>query len=141
MRVRWNTKPFLAKLERHEQRQLDKAAITLQNYIKQSFGNSGVTGTRSGASKKERAANRSKLGNPPNIDTGNLKRNISFAKPVGRPSVRQVGTGIGNAKSVGYAMYLEFGTSRMWERPYLRPALINNRAKLKKILTEKMRAA
>lgn len=56
----------------------------------------------------------SKPGEPPNNDTGNLKNNIETSQP--EPLVAEVRS---NAE---YAAALEFGTSKMGARPYMRPA-------------------
>jgi hypothetical protein len=137
--VRWYPEQFKARLDRHIQGNLDRAAILLTNYIVGSFGDSGVTGTRSGATKAQRAANRSKPWGPPNVDTGHLKRNVGYDKPGGRPLVRRVGTGIGNKASVGYAMWLEFGTRKTLPRPFLRPPLQTQRTAIRRELTRPMR--
>ena len=135
----WRGAEFKRKLGRHIDKNLDMAAIFLTNDIKQSFGNSGVTGQRSGATRAQRAANRSQPWGPPNVDTGHLKRNTGWDRPSGRPGVRRIGTGIGNKQSVGYAMWLEFGTRKMLPRPFLRPSIPRNLRKLRAILTRKMR--
>lgn len=138
----WKGEEFKTKLKRHIQQSLDIAAITLVNDIKSSFGSSGGTligRTLSGATKEQRAANRSKPGGPPNVDTGHLKRNIGFDRPIGRPLIRRIGTGIGNKESVGYALWLELGTRFMLPRPYLRPALHRNRAKILRLISRPMK--
>lgn len=58
----------------------------------------------------------SRPGEPPNEDTGRLTRGIKVVKHRGRNAVQVV-------SEAPYAGFLEFGTSRMAERPYLRPAL------------------
>jgi len=131
----WHGKEYQAKIEKGMQRNMDRAAITLVSIVRNSFGDSGVTGTISGATRSQRAANRSKPGAPPHVDTGHLKANVAWMKDVARPLVRKVGTGVGNAKSVGYAMWLEFGTKRMAARPFLRPALKKHKTKLKREIT------
>ena len=136
--TKWFPEQFKAELKAHIDRNLDMAASTLASFIRGSFGSSGQSGGRSGATKAQRAGNRSMPWGPPNVDTGHLKRNIGFEKPVDRPSVRRVGTGIGNAESVGYALWLESGTRRMRPRPFLRPALSKTRRRLKMILSRPM---
>lgn len=60
---------------------------------------------------------RSKPGEPPRVQTGTLKRSITTDfSDLGR-FIGRVGT------NVEYAPYLEFGTSRMAARPFLRPAV------------------
>lgn len=139
MTIRWYPERFKAKLNTQMQRNLDRASIALTNEITDSFGSSGADGERSGATKAQRAANRSQAWGPPNVDTGHLKRNIGYDKPAGRPLVRRVGTSIGSKDSVGYAMWLEFGTRGMLPRPFLRPALQRMRTRLRKMLTTPMR--
>jgi len=137
--VRWHPEQFQARLKRHMNRNLDMAAISLASFIRGSFGNSGATGTRSGATKAQRAANRSMAWGPPNVDTGHLKRNVGHDTPAGRPAVRRVGTGIGNKDSVGYAMWLEYGTRSTLPRPFLRPALQKMRTMIRRMITRPMR--
>lgn len=65
-------------------------------------------------------------GRPPAVDTGNLKNSI-VARPAGR----------GKAEvSIGaeYAIYLEYGTTRMAARPFLRPAVERISEKAKEIV-------
>lgn len=130
----WKGEEYKKKIKRGLNANLDLAAIFLVRDIKQSFGDTGVAGGRSGATKAQRAANRSKPGGPPNVDTGHLKRNIGYDTPTRALLVRRIGTGIGNAEHVGYAIYLELGTSKMDARPFLRTALARNRAKLRQLL-------
>jgi len=141
----WYGKEYIKAFENHMKKNLNRAAIVVTREITSSFGNSGVTGGRSGATRQERAANRSKAWGPPNVDTGHLKRNIGWDRPAGRPLVRRVGTSIGNKESVGYAMWLEFGTrprkngkGGILPRPYLRPGLANARDKIRRELTRPM---
>lgn len=56
-------------------------------------------------------------GEAPNNDTGNLKNNIRETLP--KPLEAHV------TSSAGYAAALEFGTSRIEPRPYMRPARDN----------------
>jgi len=54
-------------------------------------------------------------GNPPNTDTGNLVSNITVQKIAG-------GFDVGSRSGAPYGVALEFGTSKMMPRPWLRPA-------------------
>lgn len=138
--VVWYGKEFESFFEKKEQRFLDAAAIAYQGAVIGSFGDSGASGSRSGATRQERAANRSATGGPPNVDTGHLKRNIGFAKPAGRPRTRIVGTGIGGKSSVGYATWLEKGTRYIPEgRPYLLPMLVKMRSKFRSMAKRMMK--
>jgi len=114
---------FLQKMNSRTERFLDAVAVMAVDSVVGSFGDSGVAGGRSGATRQERAGNRSKPWGPPNVDTGHLKRNIGWAKDPIRALLRRVGTSIGNKESVGYAMWLEFGTRKMMPRPFLRPLI------------------
>jgi len=136
---RWYGRNYEAKTRVRMGQNMDAAAIFLANKIIGSFGSSGTTGGRSGATRQQRATNRSKPWGPPNVDTGHLRRNVGYDIPAGRPLSRRIGTGIGNKESVGYAMWLEFGTRKMLPRPCLRPAIWNNRATLQRIMTRPMR--
>jgi len=116
---------------------LDAAALFYVRFIRQRFPDSGVSGTRSGATKAQRAANRSKPWGVPHVDTGHLRKNVDMDKP--RRLTRRIGTGVGNAESVGYAMWLEFGTRKMLPRPWLRPGIWYGRDQAKRLLTRKVR--
>lgn len=105
---------------------LTRVALLLQKDIKKSMG-SGPKGNNadkvkaSGMGKGVRSFQPSAPWTPPNIQTAFLKNNINWDKP--GQLVRRVGTGVGNAKTVGYGMFLEFGTRYMLPRPWLRPAV------------------
>ena len=75
--------------------------------------------------------------NPPAVDSGDLRRSITFTveteenKVIGR---------VGSTKlDPPYGAYLEFGTSRMIQRPWLRPALERNREVIKENIKEGVR--
>lgn len=59
-------------------------------------------------------------GQPPNRDTGNLDKSIDVRVNPSRKSVTVLA-------SAEYAAALEFGTSKIAARPFLRPALIRNK--------------
>ena len=65
----------------------------------------------------------SRPGEPPNADTHNLDLGIDVRVSQSRLSVRVVSTAI-------YSAALEFGTSRIAPRPFMRPALQRNRNRL-----------
>lgn len=68
-------------------------------------------------------------GQPPNEDTGTLRRSIETR--VGGPNLVIVQAGGGETD---YAAFLEFGTSRMAARPFMRPAAEQNRAEITKLV-------
>lgn len=65
-------------------------------------------------------------GQPPNEDTGTLRRNIETE--IGGPNLVRV---------VSYAPYsaaLEFGTSRLESRPFMRPAATKTRPEIERLV-------
>lgn len=63
--------------------------------------------------------------NYPNADTGNLTKNIHVVFPVsGKGLVSHV------ESRAAYSAFLEFGTREMQERPFMQPALEENRRKI-----------
>lgn len=66
-------------------------------------------------------------GNPPAVDTGTLRRSITY-KVDEAEKTGYVGSTI---KNPPYGVYLEYGTSRMKPRPWLRPALEKSLPKIK----------
>lgn len=73
---------------------------------------------------------RSAPGEPPKNDTGVLKNNIETSMP--GPLEAQV------ASNAPYAGDLEFGTSKMAARPYMRPARDKLAPKIQKLFAEKI---
>jgi len=69
-------------------------------------------------------------GETPAVDTGVLVNSINteLVSSSDSEAWAQVGTG------VEYAEWLEFGTSKMAARPFMRPAYDNNEAKIKDII-------
>lgn len=65
----------------------------------------------------------SKPGDPPNADTHRLDLSIDIEVNPSRKSVSVI-------SRAPYSAYLEFGTSRMAERPFMRPALRRNRNRI-----------
>ncbi len=61
------------------------------------------------------------------VDTGNLRQSITHKVNDAEASVR-IGT------NVEYAAHVEFGTIKMNTQPYLRPALLENKQAIGKIL-------
>lgn len=65
----------------------------------------------------------SQPGQPPNADTHRLDLSIDVVVEPSGKSVRVV-------SRAPYSSYLEFGTSRIAERPFMRPALRRNRKRI-----------
>lgn len=80
----------------------------------------------------------SKPGDAPNKDTGNLIRNIRVSKTKGNTRKGYSAT----VKAVTpYAYDLEYGTSKMKPRPFMRPALAKNKKKIESLIINAVRAA
>lgn len=137
MPIKWYGPQITRRVSRHVEQNLDMAATHIQAAIVRSFGDSGVTGTMSGATAKDRAGNRSAAWGPPNRDAGHLAGNIGVDRS--RRMRRRVGTGIGNKATVGYANWLEFGTRHMLPRPFIRPPFWNDRTAIRRYLGRPMR--
>lgn len=75
----------------------------------------------------------SKPGEPPNQDTGTLANNIETVQI--SPLKVEV------SSNAPYAAYLEYGTSRMAERPYMRPAVERTRPKVLELIQLAVRRA
>lgn len=100
----------LAKMLRAAGPELGKAIYVAADAIRVEAKRSITAGSVSG-----RGHVASSPGEPPNRDTGHLDTNIEAAK-----------TGPLEAETrstASYAAALEFGTSKMAERPYMRPAV------------------
>jgi HK97 gp10 family phage protein len=69
-------------------------------------------------------------GEPPNRDTGTLQAHLETTNP--RPLVAEV------RSEAEYAAALEFGTSRMAPRPYMRPARDAEEPKIQRLFASEM---
>lgn len=136
----WYAKQVMAQVEAKVQQNMDRAAIYLQGDIVKSFGSpppepDNRGGFKKNSSKKWKRRFHSAPGEPPYVQTGMLRRSITWAAP--GPMTRLVGSSLqpqGGEGSHSYAYYLEYGTSKMKSRPYLRPALARCRAILFRII-------
>ena len=72
--------------------------------------------------------------NPPAPDTGNLRESIRYeVKNESREIYGIVGS---TQKDPPYAFYLEYGTSKMIERPWLRPAMRQNSEFIRSVISK-----
>ncbi|MFA5401617.1 MAG: hypothetical protein WC359_14300 [Dehalococcoidia bacterium] len=132
------------QVEARVQENMDKAAIYLVNDVVKSFGSpsaypeGGVRVGRDQHRQKEknfRQGQHSAPGDPPFVQTGMLRRSITWNAP--SKLVRLVGSALkpqGGGKG-SYALCLEYGTNKMAARPYLRPALARCKATLFRIIS------
>lgn len=74
-------------------------------------------------------------GQPPNADTRFLDTHIETTIQNQNPPLVHV------TSQAGYSAFLEFGTSKMAERPFMRPALAKKRARLGQLVEAAIRKA
>lgn len=74
-------------------------------------------------------------GNPPAPDTGNLRNSIRY-EIHGQNSKEVYGVVGSTQKDPPYGTYLEYGTTRVAPRPWLRPAMIKNESFIRKSLAD-----
>lgn len=110
-RIHRNRLRRLANIKTESLRELYAAAEVVREDAKQSIRAGAVSGPGHIPSRP---------GEPPNADTHELDLSLDSILNEGRRSVSVV-------SRAPYAAFLEFGTSRMAARPYLRPALLRNR--------------
>ena len=142
----WRAQAVMAQVEAQVQQNMDRAAIYLVNDVVRSFGSPSAMpdigllkhrghGNFTPLKEKEwRGMQSSAPGDPPFVQTGMLRRSITWDAPA--KLVRLVGSALkpqGNSSS--YALCLEYGTNKMAARPYLRPALARCKAKLFQIIS------
>lgn len=107
----------LTKYQKQFQQIVAMGANSIRNTAVQSIQESGSQGRRYGTHIASTA------GNPPNTDTGFLVSNIHLAFDPDR-------LGCDIESRADYSMHLEFGTSKMDARPFLQPAVEENRKKI-----------
>jgi HK97 gp10 family phage protein len=98
--------------------------------IKAEAHNSITRNSAAGQSGGKHQHVRSRPGEPPNNEFGTLVSHIEASQP--KPLVAEV------RSEAPYAAHLEFGTSRMQARPYMRPARDAKLPEIKSKLTEKL---
>lgn len=92
---------------------MERACLWVEGTVKRSFTFNGP----------------SKPGEPPAVDTGRLRSSITHdVKVEGDEVIGLVGT------ATEYGLYLELGTNKMAARPFLRPAVFNNKDEIIKQL-------
>lgn len=96
--------------------------------IQQKSNGAMVTRYRSGGGSYQHMA--SAPNSPPNTDTGRLVNSVAVEV---RDEDVYVGSGL------EYAPALEFGTKNMTERPWLNPALEQNRRRISRLITNAMK--
>ena len=108
-----------------------RAANLVRNTAVESINQGAKTGvvyTRGGKTSQRSAA-----GEPPATDTGFLVNNIVLDIDVN-------GLGANVESRADYSAFLEFGTSKMAARPFMQPALEANRAKIRRLEQQMVKA-
>lgn len=104
-------------------REMGKAVYAAADYLSTEAAISITTGAVSGKGHVVSAP-----GQPPNADTHKLDRSVHTER-TGPLSVQSVA-------DAPYAVELEFGTSKMAERPYMRPAAQKTRKQAQGLMVE-----
>lgn len=114
MPVKWYGERLRKFVEAKGLKNMTSACLFLEKEIKGSLGGSSPSAP----------------GEPPGIRTGTLRRSITHeVEKTSTGIVGRVGT------NVKYAPHLEFGTSKMAARPFIRPKFAENEKRIAKILT------
>jgi len=109
-------------------------AVAVRNTAVNSIQNSPRGGGEYTRYNPRRVGRASGPGEPPATDTGFLVSNIAH-------KIDSDGLGADIESNADYSGALEFGTSRMEARPYLQPALEENRRKIRDSLERALRGS
>lgn len=130
---KWHGDKILKKINDRAETALEKTAVLITNRAKESMTEpkSGKRvppgqGSRGGHPWQKRQ--RSAPGQPPAVQTGQLRASVTYIKP--RPLTRHIGT------NVKHGRYMEFGTRNILPRPWLRPAFDREKDKLAKFMKD-----
>lgn len=142
MKASVDAKDFLRKLERMKnysplEKVVGQACGIVQKDIMESMRDTPTQSVGYHSYNKKVLHYPSLPNNPPAVDTGTLRRSITFDVETDESKVTgRVGSTILDPP---YGAYLEFGTSRMIQRPWLKPALERNREVIKEHIKEGVR--
>ena len=126
-RVVWRGKKVFGRTKAETVIRMGQAVLFVQGQTKQLLNRSQPLRTLSSGIRV--GLDPSKPGEPPKRVEGSLLRSITTQVEVTtKKIIGRVGT------NISYARFLELGTSRIRQRPYLRPALSKSQPALKKIL-------
>ena len=127
--VRWHGEAFRRRLEQEMTRRVTAACILVLNRARELLNVEGAAKQGKGQRLKY-GADRSKPGEPPRKQTGNLLGRVQFEVSDMRG---RVGT------NVKYGLWLEVGTKVMAARPWLRRALNEVRGEIAAIFARPMK--
>ncbi len=123
-----NTDAFMRDMQKAIDEGLEAAAFEASKLSARSMPGSGAAAI--GKTPTGRNIYRASTpGSPPGIRTGTLRNSIGFAR------IRRGVWGFGT--NLKYGRFLELGTSRMAERPFLRPVIVEHDARLERAFTRK----
>lgn len=142
MKASVDARDFLRKLERMKnysplEKVVGQACGIVQKDIMESMRDTPTQSIGYHTYNKKELHYPSLPNNPPAVDTGTLRRSITFDVETDESKVTgRVGSTILDPP---YGVYLEFRTSRMIQRPWLKPALERNREVIKEHIKEGVR--
>lgn len=141
--IDWKEKQMMARIKkillRNMPKALNYAVIQCKKSMKDS---SAMFGTVGGKYQRKKMITHSPPGSPPFVQTGTLRNSIDMAVKSDLFGVRgflgvRKGVAGGDIKSKpGYARALELGypPRNLKPRPYLRPAIVNNKRRITQII-------
>ncbi len=151
VQIRWFGKEFMVAATERNVVAMSRAGLMLEGYIKKHFTSPG-SGRRYKKTKSGKYHRASKPFQPPAVDDGVLRASVGHDTTFrGDKILGEVGTDIDKMKKhpkfeagtdVNYGLYLELGhlnrggKSSQLPRPWLRPALKKNGAKIEKIFKD-----
>jgi HK97 gp10 family phage protein len=121
-----NTAKVSKAYERKVQQIIAASAQMVRNTAVTSIHEHGSSGITYEKYNPRRTHTASSDGNPPNTDTGYLANNISEVIDGDK-------MGASVESRAEYSEFLEFGTSKMDARPFMQPALEENRPKIRRM--------
>ena len=110
-----------------------RAANLVRNTAVESILQGAKSGVTYSKYNPRRTHTASAAGEPPASDTGYLANNILV-------NIDADGFGASGESRADYSSFLEFGTSKMAARPFMQPALEENRAKIKRLQNQMIKA-
>lgn len=110
-----------------------RAGNLVRNTAVQSINQGAKSGVMYEKYNPRRRHRASAAGEPPATDTGFLVNNIALKVDVD-------GLGASVESRADYSTFLEFGTSKMAARPFMQPALEENRPKIRRLAKQMVRA-
>ena len=113
--------------ERKLSQLIEVSAQMVRNTAVKSIHEHGSSGVTYEKYNPRRTHTASAAGNPPNTDTGYLANNIFQIVDADK-------LGASVESRADYSVHLEFGTSKMKARPFLQPALEENRPKIRRLI-------